>query len=220
MTTHQYTLPVDSSANVDPRLDIAQYFGASTAEGIGFQFRSIKKDGKAMKKAAETGGDPQQVPIFDGASTPRATPSKKTAPSTTTTTATPGSRKRKTPIKAEIVSDDEDNSMGSMSQDYSEMDETPTKKAKAAGVQKTPGRGAKVKAAQKTMDENTSASNSDVGGDVGVAPASIFGNPAPNAPAAFSNGAVDDFIGGGGGGGESFGFSNGFNYSYEGDGEI
>lgn len=180
-------------------LDIATYFGASTGDGIQFQFRGIQKDAKAMRAAVENGENPQDVLIAGGdgsGQTPRATPTKKAA-------ATPGSRKRKTPaVKAEIISDNEEGS-----QDWSEADhvETPTKKQKT-GIQKTPGRGAKDKAVEKLVEE----SQSD--GDGSVDPRSIFGNPQP---AGFTPGAVDDLISGNG-----YPFGGAKNINFYGDGEI
>lgn len=199
-------------------IDIALYFGASTGDGIGFQFRTIKKDADAMRDAIASGSDPKDVPI-DGTTGKsittgvRSTPSKK-APASSSST--PASRKRKAAtvknaaIKTEILSDDNEEE----SQDWSEMDaatETPSKKAKAAaGVQKTSGRGAKAKAAQRTV-EDTSTSEGD-GDGIGVRPASIFGNPTPSA---FNAGAVDSLINGGG-----FNFGSMNNYAFEAEGEI
>ncbi|KAJ2958594.1 hypothetical protein NQ176_g11174 [Zarea fungicola] len=38
--------------------NIAKYFGQSTADGIQFQFRSIKKDAQRMRSTVDSGGDP------------------------------------------------------------------------------------------------------------------------------------------------------------------
>lgn len=58
-------------------LDIAKYFGQSTADGIQFQFRAIKTDAQLMKQAVNKGQDPTKA-IDLNASTTRATRAPKT----------------------------------------------------------------------------------------------------------------------------------------------
>ncbi|OAA66138.1 hypothetical protein ISF_03976 [Cordyceps fumosorosea ARSEF 2679] len=56
LTTDESSLPKTVGA-VDKQ-NIAKYFGQSTADGIQFQFRSIKKDADKMRAVADSGGDP------------------------------------------------------------------------------------------------------------------------------------------------------------------
>ncbi|KAK7953973.1 hypothetical protein PG996_014859 [Apiospora saccharicola] len=70
-------LPVDEK-------EIAKLFGESTADGIEWQFRSIKKLGKAQQEAARKGEDTSKVTI-DGVGTPK---------TNRTIASTPGSRRR------------------------------------------------------------------------------------------------------------------------------
>ncbi|KAK8038147.1 hypothetical protein PG994_014914 [Apiospora phragmitis] len=70
-------LPVDEK-------EIQKLFGESTADGIEWQFRSIKKLGKAQQEAAKKGEDTSKVTI-DGVGTPK---------TNRTLAGTPGGRKR------------------------------------------------------------------------------------------------------------------------------
>lgn len=65
-------------------IEIAKLFGESTADGIEWQFRSIKKLGKAQQEAAKKGEDTSKVTI-DGVGTPK---------TNRTNASTPGSRRR------------------------------------------------------------------------------------------------------------------------------
>lgn len=96
------------------------YFGQSTADGIQFQFRSIKKDAETLRKIVKDGGSVAES--FDMCGTPGSTP----AP-------TPGSRRRvatgtntkkgRKPVGRKLDTDDEAN-------DDSSDQETPSKKTK------------------------------------------------------------------------------------------
>ncbi|KAK4043468.1 hypothetical protein C8A01DRAFT_13002 [Parachaetomium inaequale] len=116
-----------------------RYFGASTPDGLNFQFRAIKKGADALKTAAEKGQDPiDAFAVFArGGST--ATGSVPTTPSTTKRarpTKTTGSGSRATPaskrqkamkIEPEPEPDMFDEDEDSPEVDYSELDTTPTK---------------------------------------------------------------------------------------------
>lgn len=127
--------------DADLSIDIQKYFGESTADGLAFQFRNIKKGGDVLKAAAQKGEDPVgafSVHLKGGG---RATGSVPATPSTTkrsrSTKATePGSgttptskRRKAVKIEPEAGFDDEEDSP-----DYSELDTTPTKiKPKSQG---------------------------------------------------------------------------------------
>ncbi|KAL2197437.1 hypothetical protein P885DRAFT_77126 [Corynascus similis CBS 632.67] len=116
------------------KAEIQKFFGASTPDGLGFQFRGIKKGSDVLKNAVEKGDDP--VDAFarflkggsGGTGSVPATPSTtKRARSTKATAsgsgANPSSKRHKT-IKIEHESDDDDDSP---EVDYSQLDATPTK---------------------------------------------------------------------------------------------
>lgn len=138
-------------------LDIAKYFGQSTADGIQFQFRTIKKDAEALRQTANDGGDVANCLSLGVGSSSLApgTPSKPTP-----SRSQPGSRsgkgaKRKvavapvsSPIKRSLSDDEgEDDELN-----FDEMDVTPSKRVKTTGRAgpargTTPSRSAAVKAA-------------------------------------------------------------------------
>ncbi|KAL2179093.1 uncharacterized protein P884DRAFT_268266 [Thermothelomyces heterothallicus CBS 202.75] len=122
------------------KAEIQKFFGASTPDGVGFQFRGIKRGSDVLKAAVENGDDP--VDAFarflkggsSAAGSAPATPST-TKRARTTKAAAPGSgatpsSKRHKAIKIEPGLDDDEDSPEI---DYSELDATPTKtKAKPA----------------------------------------------------------------------------------------
>lgn len=127
-------------------LDIAKYFGQSTADGIQFQFRGIKKDAELLRQAANNGGDVvNALSLGSGASAP-ATPSKPTPARARGSRTTSTKRRAETFIKR-APSDDEDEDIDSI-ESYSE--ETPSKRVKTAPTRGrkagTPGRMAAAKA--------------------------------------------------------------------------
>ncbi|RKK76903.1 hypothetical protein BFJ69_g6635 [Fusarium oxysporum] len=148
LTTDENLLPTTQGA-IDKN-NIAKYFGQSTADGIQFQFRTIKKDAEALRYAANNGDDVANCLNLGTASGLPNTPSKPTP------SRQPGSRsakgsKRKTsytplnPIKRS-GSEDEDND----ELNFDEMDHTPSKKVKTTGRTPrgpTPSRTAAQKAA-------------------------------------------------------------------------
>ncbi|KAF0330365.1 hypothetical protein K4K61_007522 [Colletotrichum sp. SAR11_59] len=108
--------------------DIAKFFGESTADGIQFQFRGIKKDAESLKQTANSGGNPATALNLSGAgpssaaSTPRkATPSKRLASGGGRSTV-----KKAKPIKLQPLSDEEDDEGGD-DVDYNALEDTPSK---------------------------------------------------------------------------------------------
>ncbi|KAE9577286.1 hypothetical protein CGMCC3_g6681 [Colletotrichum fructicola] len=108
--------------------DIAKFFGESTADGIQFQFRGIKKDAESLKQTANSGGNPATALNLSGAgpssaaSTPRkATPSKRLASGGGRSTV-----KKAKPIKLQPLSDEEDDEGGD-DVDYNAFEDTPSK---------------------------------------------------------------------------------------------
>jgi hypothetical protein len=121
--------------------EICKLFGGSTPDGVGYQFRAIKKGGDVLSQAADSGGDP--VAAFAahmnggavGAGSVPATPSQRT-PSTAKRArstkaagprsgATPTTKRRKK-VEEELepeLEDDEDSS----EVNYSDLDGSPTK---------------------------------------------------------------------------------------------
>ncbi|KAF9880991.1 hypothetical protein CkaCkLH20_01141 [Colletotrichum karsti] len=108
------------------RKEIAKFFGESTADGIQFQFRGIKKDAEALKQTANSGGNPATALNLSGTgpssavSTPRKpTPSKPRASGGGRSTA-----KKTKPIKLQPLSDDDEEDENV---DYNALEDTPSK---------------------------------------------------------------------------------------------
>ncbi|RSM10977.1 hypothetical protein CEP52_003229 [Fusarium oligoseptatum] len=153
LSTDENILP--STQGAIDKNNIAKYFGQSTADGIQFQFRTIKKDAEALRQTANDGGDVANcLNLGVGSNLAPGTPSKPTP-----TRSQPGSRsgkgaKRKvavapvsSPIKRSLSDDEnEDDEIN-----FDEMDVTPSKRAKTTGRGPargtTPSRSAAVKAA-------------------------------------------------------------------------
>ncbi|KAJ3458570.1 hypothetical protein MRS44_012679 [Fusarium solani] len=153
LSTDENILPATQGA-IDKN-NIAKYFGQSTADGIQFQFRTIKKDAEALRQTANDGGDVANcLSLGVGSNLAPGTPSKPTP-----SRSQPGSRsgkgaKRKvavapfsSPIKRSLSDDEgEDDELN-----FDEMDVTPSKRAKTTGRGPargtTPSRSAAVKAA-------------------------------------------------------------------------
>ncbi|KAH7166169.1 hypothetical protein EDB81DRAFT_878519 [Dactylonectria macrodidyma] len=131
------------------RNNIAKYFGQSTADGIQFQFRTIKKDADTLRKVESEGGNVANC-LFAGSSTGPNTPSKPT-PSRGAGSRSGATAKRSRAVPAETFikrseSDDEDDEFN-----YSDMDNTPSKRVKTMGParnakSRTPSRRAATKA--------------------------------------------------------------------------
>ncbi|KAK4157626.1 hypothetical protein C8A00DRAFT_11547 [Chaetomidium leptoderma] len=157
-------------------------FGASTPDGLNFQFRSVKKGADALTHAVENGQDPVNAfgALMKGGSSVPATPSHRTPGSTKrarptktpTSSATPASKRLKaTKLEPELEFDEDDED--SPEADYSELDSTPTKtkpkKFESAGQLLPRPAWAKPAPGEKPA----------VRGNVAIAPA-----PAPPRPAA------------------------------------
>lgn len=93
-------------------VEIARLYGASTADGIQWQFRSIKKDAEALKTAAKNGRDPSSAIDFgtpkSRASAMKGTPGSKRSFSSAGGRSTGGKRQKTHKIAAENDGDDED----------------------------------------------------------------------------------------------------------------
>jgi hypothetical protein len=115
-----------------------KFFGASTPEGLAFQFRAIKQGVKVLQDAVATGEDPvaafsnslgsgasASVPGTPTTRTPSSTKRARSTKKATPGGATPASKRHKA-IKVEEELNDE----GSPDADYDDLDTTPTKPRK------------------------------------------------------------------------------------------
>ncbi|KAL3957806.1 hypothetical protein ACCO45_008384 [Purpureocillium lilacinum] len=120
----------DAQERVD-KTNIAKYFGQSTADGMQFQFRGIKKDAETLRQTVAANGDAASclnlstMPSSSAATTPSR--SAFTTPTSSRRSGTGTARKRRIDLKQES-SDDE----GTAAEDsnYSERDQTPSKRTK------------------------------------------------------------------------------------------
>ncbi|KKP00466.1 hypothetical protein THAR02_07438 [Trichoderma harzianum] len=135
--------------------NIAKYFGQSTPDGIQFQFRGFKKDADTLRKVESEGGDVANcLNLGSGGGSLVSTPSKPTAArsgGSRTGTGTGRKRGRKQPDIIKRASSDEDEDDIADIDNWSEHEDTPTKKPKAGGAfpgqrNGTPGRRAAAKA--------------------------------------------------------------------------
>lgn len=136
-------------------IDIAKYFGQSTADGIQFQFRGIKKDADLLRKVESDGGDVANclnLGFGGGSSSLTSTPSKPTAAraiGSRTGTGTGRKRTRKIDIIKRSSSDEEEDDVAEVD-NWSEHEDTPTKKPKTGAFpgqrNGTPSRRAATKA--------------------------------------------------------------------------
>ncbi|TQV99219.1 hypothetical protein IF1G_01434 [Cordyceps javanica] len=143
LTVDESSLPKTVGA-VDKK-NIAKYFGQSTADGIQFQFRTIKKDADKMRATADSGGDPSSCLDLSSGSGPAFTPTTtpKTNRSRNINTPTTGGstvkRGRTAPTVVKIESDDDDDDSES-THNWSEMEATPSKRPrKLDAIAATPG---------------------------------------------------------------------------------
>ncbi|PTB62845.1 hypothetical protein BBK36DRAFT_1172137 [Trichoderma citrinoviride] len=119
--------------------NIAKYFGESTPDGIGFQFRGIKKDADTLRKVESEGGDVAKcLNLGSGRGSVMSTPSKPTAfRSTGSRTGSGTGRKRARKLEGIIkrsASDEEDDDDDVLDgHNWSEHEDTPTKKPKTGG---------------------------------------------------------------------------------------
>ncbi|KAK1718669.1 hypothetical protein BDP67DRAFT_541808 [Colletotrichum lupini] len=120
-------IPVDLPKE---KKEIAKFFGESTADGIQFQFRGIKKDAESLKQTANSGGNPASILTFTGGTSSNvSTPRKPRTPSGAKVRASGGGRsttaKKTMPIKTDPMSDDDGE--GSDAVDYNALEDTPSK---------------------------------------------------------------------------------------------
>ncbi|KEY65467.1 hypothetical protein S7711_08307 [Stachybotrys chartarum IBT 7711] len=168
--------------------NIAKYFGESTADGIQFQFRGIKKDVQRLKDVEKAGGDVARclnLGAGTGTGTAVSTPTHIKAPRPSGSRSTGGKRKNTSPIKRS-QSDDEDmddDDIDSWSV-RDEEEESPSKRAKNGALpgQKngTPSRRAAVKAAATIADATAELQAGEDSSDELMTPTSFR---APKAPA-------------------------------------
>lgn len=153
--------------------DIAKYFGESTPDGIGFQFRGIKKDAETLRKVESEGGDVANclsLGTARGSSSVMSTPSKPTAFRSTGSrsgTGTGRKRARKTDMIKRSESDEEDDDDVLDGHNWSEHEDTPTKKPRTgAGAfpgqrTGTPSRRAAARANATIAEVSALLDNSD-----------------------------------------------------------
>ncbi|POR35038.1 Uncharacterized protein TPAR_04779 [Tolypocladium paradoxum] len=172
--------------------NIAKYFGQSTADGIQFQFRGIKKDADTLRKVAANGGDVANC-LANGMGSAATTPSKAGTPSRGSRSGTARKRSRHVPdLKRSSSDEEEDDADDDVEENWSERDATPSKRPKVGGAgvasQKnaTPRRAAQranVTIADAAAQDQDSESHASVDtaptvsppGGATVAPKSLFG---------------------------------------------
>ncbi len=134
--------PLRRETDADLTTEIQKYFGASTPDGLGFQFRSINKGANVLKQAVANGEDPVDAfaaQLKGGASAAGSVPATPShqhrTPGSTTGTGkrarsggVPSSKRHKA-VKIEPEPDvvDFEDDADSPDADYSELDLTPTK---------------------------------------------------------------------------------------------
>ncbi|KAH6892160.1 hypothetical protein B0T10DRAFT_457878 [Thelonectria olida] len=189
MTTDESVLP-QTQDKIDRR-NIAKYFGQSTADGIQFQFRQIKRDAQELRDVERNGGNVAGcLNLGAGSNLVPTTPSKSTAARSVGGSRSTGKRSRVTPASSFIKrseSDEEDEDEA----DFSGMDETPSKRTKTTGraaQSRTPSRKAATKAnatiaaaAQRESsaspeDMPTPTPTNEIAPPVFVKPESVFGS--------------------------------------------
>lgn len=154
-------------------VDIAKYFGQSTPDGIQFQFRGIKKDAEAIRKAGRTNGS-SSLPV---------TPSKSTS-AQSNGSSRPSTLKRSRATSIKRSSSDEDDSAPDM-ENWSEQDDTPSKQPRSRGpAQKTgmPSRKAARRASATIADASRQLLSSE-------SPAEVEAETPPSSAALSSVGA-------------------------------
>jgi hypothetical protein len=150
--------------------DIAKYFGQSTADGIQFQFRGIKKDADRLREVHSAGGDVAGcLSIQQGVSSVGNTPTKAAR--------TPTGRKRGRAPRRSSSTEPSDNEP-----DLSD-EETPSKRPSKHPVAPPPARrtGTPRRAAERASATIATSAQTD-GSDVEIVVKeeymSIFGDPA------------------------------------------
>ncbi|KAM4056077.1 hypothetical protein HRG_002999 [Hirsutella rhossiliensis] len=184
--------------------NIAKYFGQSTPDGIQFQFRGIKHDADKLRAVEAAGGDVANCLNAGAAATPVSTPSKPTPArgGTGGTRSGTGRKRTRLPVKRSSSDDDDDkeDDAGGAGDNWSDRDDTPSKRAKGAAGQKTatPRRAAQkanVTIADAAAQLRDSESPVPIDAPVGLAAPrrpSIFG---PVDPPKLAVGSSDPYMG-------------------------
>lgn len=149
--------------------DIAKYFGQSTPDGIQFQFRGLKKDADTLRKVASEGGDVSNcLSLGSGGGSLVSTPSKPTAARGTGSRSGTGTGRKRARKQQDIIkraSSEEDEDDIADVDNWSEHEDTPTKKpmARAFPGQRngTPGRRAAAKASATIAEASALLDASD-----------------------------------------------------------
>ncbi|KAH6611063.1 hypothetical protein Trco_001083 [Trichoderma cornu-damae] len=148
--------------------NIAKYFGQSTADGIQFQFRGIKKDADLLRKVESEGGDVANcLSLGSGSAGLTFTPSKPTAARATASRTGSGTGRKRT-RKADMIkrssSDEEEEDIADI-ENWSEHEDTPTKKPKTGAFpgqrNGTPSRRAATKASATIAEASALLDASD-----------------------------------------------------------
>ncbi|EGX91462.1 hypothetical protein CCM_05620 [Cordyceps militaris CM01] len=146
LTTDESSLPKTVGA-VDKK-NIAKYFGQSTADGIQFQFRAIKKDADKLRAVADSGGDPSACldlnsgssssgPAFTPTTTPKTSRSRNAATPTTGGGGTSTIKRARGDLAVVKIESDEEDSEST--NNWSEMEATPSKRPRTLAAATTPG---------------------------------------------------------------------------------
>ncbi|RGP73776.1 hypothetical protein FLONG3_6197 [Fusarium longipes] len=160
LTTDENLLP--STQQAIDKNNIAKYFGQSTADGIQFQFRTIKKDAEALRQTANNGGDVAGCLSLGTGSGPAGpnTPSRATSARGQGSRSTKGSKRKPSlpihPIKRSASDDEDEDDLN-----FDELDHTPSKRTKTIGRGVTPSRTAARKAAATIADASAQYPDSE-----------------------------------------------------------
>ncbi|KPM38370.1 hypothetical protein AK830_g8183 [Neonectria ditissima] len=194
------------------KTNIAKYFGQSTADGIQFQFRAIKKDAEQLRQVDSEGGNVANCLSIGSASVGPNTPSKPTpSRSIASRSGASSKRSRATPASSFIKRSESDEEDDDDNVNFSDLDDTPSKRVKTTGPvrgpqTRTPSRRAATKAVATIAASSQLESSESPPEDVPTPrndsyhappaacadPASIFGSvenrhPAYNPKPAFFN---------------------------------
>lgn len=161
------------------------YFGQSTPDGIQFQFRSIKKDADTLRQTAQKGGNVANCLSLGSGGGPMSTPTKATpTKGTPARSGGAGSKRQRTPAIKRSTSDEEDDDDDDESgakENWSELDETPSKRSKTGALpgQKngTPSRRAATKAAATIADATAQLHSGDSSDEVEALASAPVPNP-------------------------------------------
>ncbi|KAJ6438621.1 ubiquitin C-terminal hydrolase family protein [Purpureocillium lavendulum] len=132
-------MPPDDLPDAQDRVDktnIAKYFGQSTADGMQFQFRAIKKDAEKLRHTVAENGDASSCLNLSATPSAATTPSKSVTTPTSSRRSGPGTARKRRVIDLKQESSDDDGT-GAEDSNYSERDQTPSKRSKTAATTTT-----------------------------------------------------------------------------------